>query len=189
MPTIVPETGLGVAAANSYSSVADADAYFVNHPFYADAWQDLGVPDKERLLIAATQSLDTMFNWHGTPSYREQTLGWPRYGVLPPNNQLNYAVPMAYQARAYDARNYYLSNVLIPGNVKKATYEMAFYLSKGDPFKLQSSRGLETLKIDVIELHFDKSITPLPVPAPALALLRGLGEYAFGARVRKVIVG
>lgn len=189
MPTIIPETGLGVASANSYVSVADADLYFANHPFFYDTWQDLGVLDKERLLITATSDLDTFFNWNGYPSYREQVLGWPRSNVLPPNNQLGYQSASPYQTRTYDARNYYLSNVLIPENVKKATCEMAVYLSKGDPFKQQSSRGLESLKIDVIELHFDKSITPLPLPAPALALLRGLGTYAFGARVRKVVVG
>lgn len=186
---LIAEDGTGVVGANSYATRVQADAYFDNHPFFTEQWFDLEPLKKDNLLIAATSQLDNLFNWHGTPSYREQNLGWPRYGVLPPNNQLGYRVAQAYQARAYDARNYYLSNVLIPDSVKKATYEMAFYLSKGDPFKLQSSRGLETLKIDVIELHFDKSITPLPVPAPALALLRGLGEYAFGARVRKVIVG
>lgn len=170
MAHMIVEDGTGKAGATSYVSLAEADAYFQNHPYYADAWEELGEPDKERYLVSATMSLDTMMRWLGVIRSPMQALGWPRSGVV-------------------DHEGRTISNTAVPKRVKDATCELAFHHSKGDPFAPQSSQGLEALKIDVIELQFSQSSAPAPVPAAALALVTSLGAYAFGSRIRKVLVG
>lgn len=168
MPLIL-ETGAGVANANSYADLSYADEYFSTHPFFSDAWSDLQF-NKENLLIAATRQLDLLFNWYGIPYRTDQALGWPRtiYG--------------------YTSHNLLVTDVM-PDRLRQATCEMAFHMSRGDPFATPASEGLEALRIDVIELQFNQSKKAAALPAPVAVLLRGLGEYAFGGRVRQVQVG
>lgn len=170
MPYLTLEDGSGVAGANSYVSVAFADEYFLTHPYSADMWDALGTPEKERFLVTATMVLDSMFNWYGRIAIPSQTLGWPRIGV-------------------YDRESRIVPFTSVPLQVKQAVCELALHYSKGDPFAPPSSTGLESLKIDVVELKFGQSTKPVPVPAPALTLLKGLGDYVYGSRIRKVLVG
>ena len=73
-------------------------------------------------------------------------------------------------------------------NLKKGVMEMAVTSSMGNSFETSSSLGLEQVKIDVIELKFDKTeATPL-IPAYALSLLKDYGTYSAGSRVIKAIV-
>jgi hypothetical protein len=169
MPIIL-ETGAGLANANSYASVAEADAYFATHPFYADNWDDLGEPEKEHLLIAASAQLDSLITWRGYIYSSTQALGWPRSAVVDDEGRL-------------------VHNASVPSRVKQAVFELAFHLSRGDPYAVSSSAGIDRLKIDVIELEFSGSTKITAVPAAALTALRGLGDYAFGSRVKKVLVG
>ena len=166
----IPETGEGLPDSTSYASVEEADAYFAHHPYYADNWSDLGVPDRERYLMLGTGQLEAFIIWEGTIANQAQALGWPRVGVTDDEGRI---IP---------------SNI-VPKQVKIATFEMAIFGTKGDPYAPSSSQGLDRLKIDVIELEFSSSQTVTLVPALALLALRGLGEYAYGSNVRKVIVG
>lgn len=168
---LIVEDGSGVVGANSYISLADADIYFETHPFYADAWNELDDAKKQNLLIAGSQQLDTLFNWYGFRTYNEQQLSWPRQRVW------------------FHSHRTYIASNIIPKQVKQATCEMAYFMSKGDVFAPSSSAGLDSLKIDVIELNFSNSTHRAPVAPAALTLLNGLGDYAFGGRVRKVVVG
>ena len=79
MPFLV-ETGAGVGSANSYVSVAYADAYF----------SDRGRTDwtgsdsvKEKALVRATDYLDQRFahRWKGGKASADNPLSWPRKGV------------------------------------------------------------------------------------------------------------
>lgn len=169
MPIIV-ETGSGLSNANSYATLEEADAYFETHPYYSDNWNALGTPDKESLLILASSQLDALITWRGNVGSYAQSLAWPRYGVIDDEGRL-------------------LSISAVPQRVKFAVFELAFNLSRGDQYAASSSAGISKLKIDVIELQFTGSTAITPVPAAALLLLKGLGAYAFGSRVRKVIVG
>jgi hypothetical protein len=169
MPLIL-EDGTGLPGANSYASVEEADLYFLTHPYYSDNWDALGDPDRERLLVAASSQLDALINWRGSIRYSNQALGWPRVGVV-------------------DDEGRVIPTDIVPQRVKTAVFELAFSLSRGDQYAPSSSSSLERLKIDVIELQFAGSTTITPVPAPALLALRGLGEYAFSSRVRRVLVG
>jgi hypothetical protein len=175
MLTLIPEDGTGLANANSYVSLQEADDYFATHPFYSDNWADLGEPDKLNLLAAATAQLDSLFLWRGTIISTGQALGWPRSGVL-------------------DIESRTVTSSSVPAALKRATCEMAIFLSRGDAFAAPSSTGVDRLKIDVIELQFTQtqnggSRVNAPVPAAVVLALRGLGDYVLGSRVRRVAVG
>lgn len=174
MVTLVEETGAGLADANSYVSLAEADAYFETHPFYADAWSFLGSAQRTVLLVAATRMLDVQYVWYGYRSTSTQALEWPRTGVRDQYDQI-------------------IGSNTMPLRLRQAVCEQAYYLTKGDKSaEAVEDPGLDKLKIDVIELDFASAIrstSTQAVPSSVRALLRGLGDYASGMRVRRVIVG
>jgi hypothetical protein len=175
MLTLVPEDGTGLANANSYLTLIQADDYFSSHPYYADPWNDLGNLDKNNVLAAATSQLDALFRWRGAVAVATQALGWPRVG-------------------AYDDEGRLVSSTIVPRAVRNATCELAIFISRGDAFAPASNTGIDRLKIDVIELQFSQTQNGAPrlnapVPAAALLALRGLGEYTLGSRTRRVMVG
>ena len=76
MPVSLVAT-LGSSSANSYVSVADADAYFANLLSF-DQWDGLGDEDtKARALITATAALDQLTFW-GDAVTTTQALRFPR---------------------------------------------------------------------------------------------------------------
>jgi hypothetical protein len=168
---LIPETGTGVTGANSYCDVAFADDYFAGHPFYFEAWDDLGSDRKNSLLIFATSLLDSMTVWYGTPVFQIQSLKWPRYGIL-----------------SYDGL--YLSQNTIPRELKQAVCEMAVYLANplNNIENTPESTGVSELKIDVIQLKFTTPVRALAAPLAVMRLLRGLGGVQNSSRVRKVRV-
>lgn len=169
MPLIL-EDGTGLSNSNSYASLAEANLYFDSHPYYSDAWAGLGENDREAALIRASLQLDSLITWYGVIANLSQAMDWPRIGV-------------------YDDEGRAIPSNIVPNQVKYATMEMAYYLSKGDPFAPSGGQGLDELKIDVIELKFASSTTPVPVPPAALTWLKGLGYTSYGRRVSKVLVG
>lgn len=79
--TLIVETGTGSATAESFCSVADADA---RHTAFGNtAWTGTDA-DKEAALRRATAFLEQRYrsNWKGTKLYRAQALSWPRYGAI-----------------------------------------------------------------------------------------------------------
>ena len=78
MLTLVKEDGTGKSDANSYASVADADAYHEGH-LYASAWTGATTADKEKALVMATR-LRTATRWSWwtfTPRTRSATFRYP----------------------------------------------------------------------------------------------------------------
>ena len=76
---LVIEDGTAKADANSYASVADADAYHEAH-LYATAWTGASTPNKEKALAMATRLVDGEFVFNGTRRTPTQALQWPREG-------------------------------------------------------------------------------------------------------------
>jgi hypothetical protein len=76
------EDGSGLANANSYLSVADADTYNTNHTNSTD-WGNASTAEKEQALRRATQYIDMMYGarWKGIRVYETQALAWPRANV------------------------------------------------------------------------------------------------------------
>jgi hypothetical protein len=171
VPILVPETGAGLPTANSYVTLEYADLYFESHPYNADAWANITDEDRrEALLIAATTFIDTYFDWKGYRLSESQGLDWPRVYV-------------------YDGEGVLNASSVIPEKLKRAVCEQAFMMSKGDPSLPPTGAGLTSLRLDVIQLDFDKGARPALVNAYVVGLLRDLGEYTFARRIRKVIVG
>jgi hypothetical protein len=180
MAVLIPETGAGLPYANSYASLEFADAYFENHAYYADAWDELPTSRKTSMLVGATQQIDLLFDWQGQAANAGQALGWPRYG-------------------AYDRDGNPMPARALPTRLQQAVCEQAFYMSKGDPTATvnaaASGSDISRIKVDVLEIEFGSAASSSTsggakaVANPVLALLRGLGVYANGFRVRKVLVG
>ncbi len=76
----VVETGTGSSTANSYLSVSDADAYFLDH--INSAWTGTDTA-KEDALVEATQYLDSVYGprWKGARALSTQALDFPRSGM------------------------------------------------------------------------------------------------------------
>ena len=76
--TIIVETGANVTNANSYTSVADADAY---HLLYANTDWAGDNDTKEQALVMACRSVDLLYGpyYNSAPLEGVQSLLWPRY--------------------------------------------------------------------------------------------------------------
>ena len=96
---------LGGASANSYVTLAEADAYFLTTP-HDEHWT--GSNDhKNRGIITATRYLDN-FDYYGTRCSTTQALKWPR--------------------KDYKVDGVEIDCTYIPQQVKNATFELAHVL-------------------------------------------------------------
>lgn len=112
---IIVEDGTGVTTAESYATVAEADAYFAGRN--NTTWAALDVPTKEGCLRLATDFMVENYRtrWKGYRSNIYQALDWPRKSVIIYDMAINYMVPF---------------NV-VPLEVKKACMEFAIRASTG----------------------------------------------------------
>lgn len=123
MPTLIVETGAGLATANSYATAAEATAYF-DALSTATAWSNATTDNKEKALRMATQWLDTTYGqvWIGTRESSTQALDWPR-------------------VYAYDAAGELIADV-VPLRLKAATAELAVkYLQDPTSFQPDVTAG------------------------------------------------
>ena len=87
MPLIV-EDGTLPAGANSFASVADADAYHAAR--LTAAWTDeLAEVQKEAALIRASDWLNRKVMWNGRKASRSQRMAWPRSGVVTQDGEIS----------------------------------------------------------------------------------------------------
>ena len=86
MPVIV-NAQAGSASANSYATVAEANAYHDGHIAPA-AWTDAEMPVKNRALVTATRLLDQNLQWIGIAATESQALAWPRHYARTSNGYL-----------------------------------------------------------------------------------------------------
>lgn len=76
--TLTVEDGTGLADADSYVTVQEADDYA--DIFHSDTtWDTLTLVEKEARLKQATRFLDTMVSWASTIKKPTQALAWPRH--------------------------------------------------------------------------------------------------------------
>ena len=78
--TLIVENGTGLSTAESYISVADADA---RHTALGNTAWTGDDATKEKALRRATQHMEGAYRqrWRGTRLLRAQALSWPRYGA------------------------------------------------------------------------------------------------------------
>lgn len=102
MAAVIDAT-LGGASANSYVTLADADAYFETTPDSTN-WDDKTNDQKNRALISATRWIDAL-SFYGDRCSETQALKWPR--------------------EDYKVDGIELACTLIPVGIEVATYELA----------------------------------------------------------------
>jgi len=139
---LVVEDGTGKVDAESYCSVAQADAY---HSVRAagETWTDLELSEKERCLREATDYLTYTYtgSWSGCRFTDEQALDWPRIDV-------------AWQ----DSASGYRPNKTIPSELVKATAELAMRANSG-PLVVDLGRETASESVDVISVTYAKGGT------------------------------
>lgn len=132
------EAGVGHAAANSYVTVAEADAYFLARAIAA--WPALTNAAKEASLISATDYIDTTYEtqFKGTRASSTQALAWPREGVVVDTVEILPTV--------------------IPTRLKRAQMELALKASAG-VLLCDETQTVRSEKVDVIEVTYSPGST------------------------------
>lgn len=134
---LVVENGDGLVDAESYISVADADAYHTR--FGNTAWTGSDSA-KEMALRKAARYIDLKYGqrWYGQRSSKEQGLAWPRIGVI-------------------DRDGYQFDNDELPTDLEKANAEAGLVCLSEDPLAdvtADESGNIkaETIKVGPIEI-------------------------------------
>lgn len=163
--TISVVTTPGGASANSYISVANADAYvdlYLLSETARDAWADLEADTKARLLIQATRQIDWYYSWQGYKTNDNQALAWPRQAV-------------------WDGRLLLDSNT-IPSAVADATVEMALWLSSvGDDSPQTGDYQFDEIAVGSIRVNFNEKAngsSKIYMPDKVVSLLQAFGTPA-----------
>lgn len=134
--TLIVEDGTNVPNAESYASVAQADAHHAGRS--SAAWLDLDTDVKERCLRESTDYITQRYSgrWGGMRSLWDQALDWPRYNV-----------PLV------DSLNGYRPNDAVPPELVKACAELAY---KTNTTPLTTDTGRETLSetVDAISVTY-----------------------------------
>jgi hypothetical protein len=129
------EDGTGVTGANSYVSVADADAYFalVGTPAL---WTAATSGEKEQALFKGTQYIEAHYLWAtGGISSTTQGLGWPR-------------------SSAEDRYGRTLDSDVVPEVVKQATCEAALRSMTEDLLADESQRVIKERVEGAVEIQY-----------------------------------
>ena len=147
--TIIVENGTGLSNAESYASVAFADAYFAAR--MTGSW-DSSDSHKEMLLRVATEHIDAFYGqrFKGTRGSITQALQWPRVGVF--------------------VDGYELESDVIPIDIQRACCEFA-YQANTTSLAPNLTQGIVREKIDVIEVEYDTNSRRLPQFTKAASLL------------------
>lgn len=161
MPTVTVENGIGVANANSYVSLSDADVYFGTRLF-SDVWTSAVEATKQKALIQAARTLDNYIAWFGVKADSDQTMQWPRRFVY--ETQLVNSI----------AEQVELVNV-IPTDVVNAQCELSIYLLESDRTALPDTAGFSELNIaGAVSFKVDNNTKPALIPSIVFQLV---GKY------------
>jgi hypothetical protein len=153
-----------VVGTNSYIDVTNADLYFAER-LHSVNWTGAETADKEKALIQATGMIDDLFDWPGTVTDEDQSLGWPRTGV-------------------YDCEGREVDPDTIPDAIEKATCEQAIYLLGAiDPNQTPDliKQGFKKGKLGPMDVETDKSMVPDKIGSSVAYSVGCLGDMKPGA--------
>jgi hypothetical protein len=133
---LIPEDGSGLATAESYISVADADTRLA--ALGLTNWATLTPTEKEQALRRSTQHMLQAYRgrWQGYRVHAAQALDWPRYDVC--------------------VDGYPVSVTTVPVEVAHACADLAFKAAAGD-LNADLTRGVVREKVGPIETEFDRN--------------------------------
>lgn len=153
--------------ANSYASVAEADAYHETH-LYASAWTSETDERKKAALVWATRMLDNELEFNGWPTTVEQKLRWPRQGI-------------------WTRDNIDVDEDTIPEFVQFATAELARLLLVQDRTAEPDTKGFSAIRVGPISLNIDRHDSTLaPIPDSVMSFLVDHSKFASSSRFVKV---
>jgi len=154
--SIVVEDGTGLATANSYISLADANTY---HSDRANtAWASATEAARNAALIKSAQWLDGKYRdrWIGFKADEDQSLCWPRY-------------------EAYDEDGYYIDSDAVPTRITYAQAEAALAIIDGTDLTPTLDRGgkVRREKVGPIETEYFDGAPSRTVLTVVSDLVRG----------------
>ena len=155
---------IGGYTANSYVTVEEADAYFLDR-IHSEDW-GVSVP-KEQALITASRMLDWYLKFKGYKADAEQAMEWPRVEVTL-------------------SSGYEVSSTIIPKAVKVATFEMALAVLAEDRSLDDDLAGLAHVQAGPLVIKTAQGIRPAaksPVPDRVKESLR---DYIRGSGISVV---
>lgn len=97
--TLITETGVGIAGATSYVSLADADSHFA--ALALDDWSSATDGQREQALIRASLHIDS-YNYPGTVLNWQQGLKWPRSSAYDRDGRAISGLPHALRIAALE---------------------------------------------------------------------------------------
>jgi len=132
---LIVEDGTNVANAESYLSVEDADTYWSNRN--DTVWSGYSTPKKEAALRAATQYIDSTYEFESLILTSTQALKWPRGGF--------YGVSLFY----------YEPNT-VPKRLKDAVAELAYDYGANGALMQSDDRGnaIKRVKAGSVEVEY-----------------------------------
>jgi hypothetical protein len=163
------EDGTGLAGANSYASLDEADDYLTANIHVYTKWAALTDENKESLLAFASRVLDQRTSWLGEKAVAASALRWPRTGCS-------------------DRDGNDIASTVVPSAVKSATIELAAAFIDADRTVERGSDGLKELQVDVVKFVFDENFRLAAIPANIGYILTGIGYVSSGERGFKRIV-
>lgn len=158
------EDGTGLAAANSYVSVSDADTYALT--VSNATWSALSNAAKETFLITAFQVLNdaVRFPYVGTRKTSTQAGLWPRLNAVELNGPD-------------------IGPTIIPTQLKQASINLALLQASGDTssvsFSVSGASNIKRKKVDVLEREY---FSPMELGAAS-----PLSMYPYNAAVDGIL--
>lgn len=155
---------VGGSGANSYVVAADVTAYLTDHytPTSVEAkWTALTSPQKDAVLIRATQLLERHVKWHGDIVSDSQALSWPR----------------AFALDRYDRE---ISSLIIPSFLKEFQIETALWIADQAGVVPQIGNSeFDSVRVGSLEIDFNEAggVRRSMLPEEVVAALRPMGSY------------
>lgn len=169
---LIKETGGIVAGANTYVTVAEADAFLAYHTTRA-AWAAMTEADKEAALVQACRAMDAVCAWKGAKVDIDQPRAWPRAGVTVSGIAEAWNPLWSRSGAGYPSDQ-------VPQAVRDAQCELAALMAQGDRTADLDSAGIKSVKVGkgALEVEFDPSTAPRMIGRLPPALL---SDYITGA--------
>jgi len=140
--TLVVEDGTGLANANSYCSLVDAQAYHDASLYNADWTAAASVTDKQKVALAmATRVIDKSCNFRGWRKSETQSLEWPR--IRARNDDFYGQMPGRISALFAN----YFDDTKIPSYLSQATAHVAQDLIRTDRTLELGQKGIQSIDV------------------------------------------
>lgn len=136
---LTPEDGSGVAGADTYATLAQADAYAAARGW--SDWEGASVATREAALQSAAAWLDASFDWVGRIASIDQPLAWPRSGAFDKEGRRVSGIP----TRLIDAQ-IELARLEIAGGILEFVTEGQIRKVKADSVSVEYVDGKRVLE-------------------------------------------